>query len=371
MADFPAYRIALFTSFPLDVTVGSGVVRMINGYYKALTRLNQNVDLIHPDFKAESYLNLAVQRISFNKKIVRKNWRGYDLIIGSDFDGFALNSVGTPKIVLNAGILADIVRFEKGRTAEILKHLARRECRNVRQAETVVVPSQYAAGKVGELYGVDFERIKIIPLGIDLLEWENRLKRVEVEENRNPTILCVARQYPRKGVSDLIKAFARVCGIIPEVRLNIVGGGPDFLKNRKLAKESGIERFVRFEDDLADEERLAYFYKSADIFCLPSYHETFGIVFLEAMTAGLPIVTCGTTAIPEVVSKEEGFLCAPGDCGDLSNKLLTLLQNPRLRKKMGERGKKKVRNFGWDRSGFELMRLIQTLLASGIENKNN
>ncbi len=348
-------RIALLTSFPLDVTVGSGVVRMITGYAQALKAFGLPVDVIHPSFKATSYRNMALQRLRFNRTL---NLGHYDLLIGSDFDGFTFRHGTIPKIVLNGGLLADIVRFEQGQIRRVLELLAGRECQNVRSALWVVVPSAYTARKVEEYYRVPREKIAVIPLGIDAQRWTQLLARAPEESSCPPTILCVAKQYPRKGIGDLIRAFPLVRKKIPEVRLRLVGAGPEFENNRALAQKLGLENIVEFAGDVGDDVRLAAYYRNADIFCLPSYHETFGIVLLEAMTAGLPVVAYRATAVPEVVDESAGILSDPGKIDLLAQNLVTLLFDAQRRQEMGRAGQKRAERFTWQVAGKQLASLI-------------
>ncbi len=351
-------KIAFLTSFPMDLTVGSGVVRMITGFCETLKQLGFPVALIHPEFNPASYLNLAVQRLRFNKHL---NLDGYDLVIGSDFDGFTLTRNQPLKIVLNGGILADIVRFEQGLTQRILRHLSLRECQNVRSAAFTVVPSQYTAQKVQELYGIGRERIRIIPPGIDHLYWQNLLETAEKADHNPPTILCVAKQYPRKGISDLIKALPTVLHSVPNVRLRLVGAGPQWEQNKRLAHEIGVSHRIDFVGDVNDDALLARYYRNAHVFCLPTYHETFGLVFLEAMAAGLPVVTYAATAVPELVSPEEGLLAPPGDVARLAQNLVTLLLNQTLRQRLGRAGRRKVSRFSWQNSARKLISALESL----------
>ncbi len=349
------YRIALLTSFPPDVTVGSGVVRMIIGYAKALRQVGLQAEIVHPTFKPTSYLNLAVRRLTFNKKLKLAD---YDLLIGSDFDGFAFAAGSMPKIVLNGGILADIVRFENGPTRRILEHLSKRECQNVRSALRVVVPSAYTARKVRQYYGVSPERIAVIPLAIDRDYWQNLLHHAKEEFSRPPTILCVAKQYRRKGIADLIRAFSLVRKKVSQVRLRLVGNGPEFDNNRALAQKLTLGNTVEFVGDVADDTRLAAYYRNADIFCLPSYHETFGFVFLEAMVAGLPVVAYRTTAVPEVVPEEAGLLLEAGNIDRLAENLVTLLFDVRQRQERARAGQRSAEKFSWQVAGLRLASLI-------------
>ncbi len=354
MPDNRLFNIALITSYPLKLSTGSGVVRMIVHYANALQQLGHHCTIFHPHFEASSYLNLAVQRLAFNKQLP-ENLKQVDLLLGSDFDGFTLKALPCPKFVLNAGILADIVQFETGQTKRILNHLAKRECQNVRQADLVIVPSQYTASKVKQYYSIKPEKIKIIPLAIDHAYWQRLQQNVTLKFKNFITILTVARQYPRKGIRDLLFAFQMVAQKEQNVQLVLIGGGPEWEANRFLANRLNIDNRVLFVGDLEDQQELARYYQQADIFCLPSYHETFGLVFLEAMFFGLPIVTYATTAIPEVVTEQQGFLIPPGDIDSLKEKLLILIQDKKLRQKLGHDGHQKVKNYHWQKSAQMLL----------------
>jgi glycosyltransferase involved in cell wall biosynthesis len=95
--------------------------------------------------------------------------------------------------------------------------------------------------------------------------------------------------------------------------------------------------------------QLASEYASADCFCLPSVQEGFGIVFTEAMIAGLPIVACRAAAVPEVVTERAGMLVEPRRPEELALALETLLGNEGLRKDLGEGGRARVEEFARDR----------------------
>lgn len=334
---------------------------MILGYARAFRLLGHQVKIFHPQFKATSYSNLAVRRLTFNKKLSFPQDK-FDLVIVSDFDGFTLNHLSIPKIALNAGILADIVQFEKGSVRKILTHLAKRECQNVKHSDLVVVPSHYTAQKIKEYYQVEAQKIVVIPLGIDFDFWESLQKEIQRTSKNNIEFLCVARHYPRKGIPDLLKAFQKVAIAQRSAHLTIVGGGQQLKQNRQLADQLKISSKVTFTGDLANQRQLAEYYRKADIFCLPSFHETFGLVFLEAMFFSLPIVAYASTAVPEVVDEQCGFLCPPGDIDCLSQKLLTLAQNEHLRKTMGRHGKLKAEQFSWLNSARKLLRLAENFL---------
>jgi glycosyltransferase involved in cell wall biosynthesis len=101
--------------------------------------------------------------------------------------------------------------------------------------------------------------------------------------------------------------------------------------------------------EVPDTDAVRDEYRAADIFCLPSLQEGFGIAFLEAMASGLPIVACRSAAVPEVVPDgEAGLLVPPDDPKALARALIRLLSDPLLRRRMGEAGMRKAREHAWE-----------------------
>ena len=140
-----------------------------------------------------------------------------------------------------------------------------------------------------------------------------------------PAILFVGLDWKRKGGPDLVAAFQLVLEKCPEATLTIVGASPDLhVPNCTVVGKVPPEELNRY-------------YQEASVFCLPTYQEPFGIVFIEAMTARLPIVATRVGAIPDFVEEgKNGWLIVPGDIQALADRLLRLLQNPQICKTFGE-----------------------------------
>ena len=356
-------NLAFLTSYPLDVRVGSGVIQTLVGWKRALRDINISATLITSRISAGSMLALANGRLQFNRELSRRHFDSFDALIGSDFDGYALPLEKTPPyFVFNGGLLADIVGFEHGRSAKILRHLACREQQNLQKALAVFVPSRYSARRLHQLYGISRSKIRILPLGIDYPKWKQMLDRSETMPTGKKNILCVARQYPRKGISDLIKAFKILLDRLPHCRLQLAGSGPQMQANRRLAAKLGISGSVIFHGDITDRTKLAALYKNSDVFCLPSYHETFGLVYLEAMASGLPVVAYRTTAVPEVVHPEAGMLVPAGDINQLTEKLYFLLNHPQLRQNLGRAGETFAQKMSWTASAKKMIQYIQDII---------
>lgn len=172
-----------------------------------------------------------------------------------------------------------------------------------------------------------------------------------VPGRRNPeerTILCVGRHVEIKGIDVLLKAFARIHGKHKGVKLIQVGAGPLTGELITLAKGLGIAGSTIFLD-AQPSGRVLELMQSAEIFCLPSrtarsgVREALGIVFNEASSCGLPVVSTRHGGIPEaVIDGETGFLVPEGDSHSLAEKLDLLLSDKGLREAMGRKGRQLV-----------------------------
>jgi glycosyltransferase involved in cell wall biosynthesis len=175
-------------------------------------------------------------------------------------------------------------------------------------------------------------------------------------------VLAVARLYPRKRIGDLLRAAALLRGRAHALEVRVVGRGPEWDAARRLHAELGLGDAVVLLGDVS-RRRLAEEYMSADCFCLPSVQEGFGVVFLEAMAAGLPIVACRAAAIPEVVIQgETGVLVEPGSPGALADALEGLLRQPEVRRAMGNAGRRRAAEFMPERVAGRFLAAVESVV---------
>ena len=231
---------------------------------------------------------------------MRREWN-YDAIVGFDVDGFALpRQPPVPRIANIKGVLGDAVPFERGYTRASMALQAKWEAEHARRADLVITISEYCKARLQDLYGIR-SLIAVVPELIDLDTW-HRLFRANpaVKHPDEFTVLCVCRFFPRKRVALLLRAAHLLHRQIPGLRVRVVGGGPEAASLVRLWHELKLESVVTWVGE-ASRHELAREYNRADVFCLPSVQEGFGIVFLEAMAAGKPIVAARAAAVPEVV----------------------------------------------------------------------
>lgn len=189
----------------------------------------------------------------------------------------------------------------------------------------------------------------IIPNGVDLEQFHPDVLPIDEFRDGKINILFVGRLEKRKGFKYLLEAYQRVKQELANCRLIVVGPGTRLRsKFEDQIFDEGIKDVV-FVGYVANDE-LPRFYKTADVFCAPATHcESFGVVLLEAMAVGKPIVASNVEGYAHIVSPGvEGLLVPPKDENALAGALMTLIADRALRQEMGDRGKLKAAGYGWD-----------------------
>jgi rhamnosyl/mannosyltransferase len=180
-----------------------------------------------------------------------------------------------------------------------------------------------------------------------------------------PIILFVGRLVPYKGLRTLFRAFRRVYKQKPSTQLVLIGAGPERPHLRRLGKTLGIANAVRFLGKVS-REMLIDVYSACDLFVLPSRSrsEAFGIVLLEAMARGKPVVSTHVGGIPYVVDHgKTGFLVPPHDPAPLAKRISMLLDNPELCSRLGKAGRERVlKKFTREPTTRQLERLYRDMI---------
>ncbi len=189
---------------------------------------------------------------------------------------------------------------------------------------------------------------EIIPNGVELDRYTSA-EPYEALRDGTLNILFVGRLEERKGLIHLLKAYHRLRKRKVDARLLVVGGGPKLREYTRFVGLRGI-RDVEFLGRVSDEEKVRYF-ASADIYCAPNTgQESFGIVLLEAMAAGVPIVASDIHGFKRVVERNvQGILVEPRNPRAIAAALYTLARDPDLRHEMGEAGRARAPEFSWER----------------------
>ena len=154
-------------------------------------------------------------------------------------------------------------------------------------------------------------------------------------------LLAVGRLAARKGYASLLRSFSKVNKKIPGVRLVIVGRGHLKKRLEKLSRKLGIGEYVTIESSLPFDD-LAFLFRVSDLVVYPSYYEGQGLIPLEAMASGTPVVTVNHGPLPEMVDDTVGKLFTMGDNDSMSSAIIEEIENPEGLVKKGILGRKRV-----------------------------
>jgi glycogen synthase len=221
----------------------------------------------------------------------------------------------------------------------------------VERADRVIAVSAQMRADILAHFRVAPERVVVIHNGVDARAFARTDRREALARHgvREPYVLFVGRISEQKGIFHLLEA-ARA--LPPEVQLVLCASSPDTpeLSARLEAAVAGRPQ-VRWINAMLPVEEVVQLYTHAGLFVCPSIYEPFGLINLEAMACGVPVVASRVGGIPEViVDGETGWLVEPGDVAALGQALRAALADPARARRMGEAGRRRVEaHFAWDR----------------------
>ena len=238
-----------------------------------------------------------------------------------------------------------------------------------RMADAGIAISQAVADFVVEVENAPRDKLRVIHYGLQWQPPPNAERQALRSSMRaqlgiaqtQPLLGMACRLVEQKGVSDALQAFAGTRGEFPEARLLIAGDGPLRAQLESEATQAGLTGSVRF---LGWRDDVPQLLAACDLFLMPSLWEGFGLVLLEAMAQGLPVVASCVSAIPEIVlAGETGLLAPPRDVPAFREALLTLLRDPPLARHMGLMGMERLEtHFSEQRMLDETVALYHELL---------
>ena len=194
---------------------------------------------------------------------------------------------------------------------------------------------------------INSKKLEVIPNGMCFNKLPERDEIIRLKSNLNindkKIILSVSSLIKRKGQQNIIKVLPEVIKDVPDAFFILIGDGPCLPKLEQLTKDLELEKHVMFINRYISKDELAVFFSICDFFALPSVLESFGIVYIEALFFGKPIIGSRGQGVEDfIVDGETGFLINPYDRDELARKITILMKDERLRISMGEKGKKIV-----------------------------
>jgi D-inositol-3-phosphate glycosyltransferase len=233
---------------------------------------------------------------------------------------------------------------------EVLKH-----------SDRLIAESQASKDHMVQDYGVDPARIDIIPCGVETSifhPYDRRQARLRLGLSDGPILLFIGRLQPLKGIDTLLRCAHHVRRQHDDVQVLIVGGGVDSDDPHErqerdrlhaLVQELNLAEHVRFID-AQPQEQLAYYYAASDVLVMPSHYESFGMVVLEAMACGTPVVASHVGGLAStVLHGQTGFLAPVGDVQAFARSVDQVISAPALWQSMSEASYRRAQSYTWPR----------------------
>ncbi len=253
-------------------------------------------------------------------------------------------------------IVSTIHATESGRNSgihdETQRYINDTEWMLTYESTEVIVNSNYMKRELQSLFGLPFEKINVLPNGINInmfngIEKDYEFRRKYALDNEK-IILFMGRLVYEKGVQHLISAMPKILAGYHDAKLVIAGKGGMIDELRNQVDSLGISNKVYFTGYM-DAKQVCKMYKCADVSVFPSTYEPFGIVALEAMLSGTPVVVSDIGGLNEIVEHGvDGMKSYAGNPNSLADSILALLYNPQLADNVVKKAKAKVKNeFNW------------------------
>lgn len=275
----------------------------------------------------------------------------------------AAAKLGIPKVYTFHTLLDEYLHYfpiPRPLALKLVRRLLHYVCSSV---DSVIAPSSGARDYLMRI-GVR-SRIEIIPSGIDISKFVvRRSDKKNITESRASTeqvLLYVGRCVKEKNLNFLLSEFAKVLSVVKTVKLVIVGDGPEKNNLISYGQKLGISQQVSFEGRV-NYANIQDYYHRADLFVFPSLSETQGIVLVEALAAGIPIVALrGPGQEDVIIDRENGFLCAPNE---FAYRIAELLVNRSLYNSFRNRTRSNLQRFSVERTSQQIVSLYSELINS-------
>jgi phosphatidylinositol alpha-mannosyltransferase len=250
---------------------------------------------------------------------------------------------------------------QRDRVYRIVAPVARRIAARL---DAMVAVSPAAQQFAAEALHLPLGSFRVIPNGVPVASYAKAEPIPHLLDPDRPLLLFVGRLETRKGLDVLIRAFLRLRTTMPSVRLCVVGEGPERERCQQMVPPS-IRPDVLFVGAVEEAEKPRY-HASADVFVAPNTGgESFGIVLLEAMAAGLPIVASDIPGFRTVMKDgRQGRMVAPANAFALADAIATVLSNRRLGAAMADEGRRTAEEYDWSVVGRRIEQLYRHVLIS-------
>jgi D-inositol-3-phosphate glycosyltransferase len=249
-------------------------------------------------------------------------------------------------------------------------------------ADRIVAATPAELAQLQWLYQADIRKIVVIPPGVDI----SRFYPIPMDEAKefigvpicDRMLFYVGRIEPLKGIDTLIQAIALMHRQNVCVCLAVIGGDPDnspetqnveMERLKAMRQEAGLTDLVAFLGK-RDQDTLPYYYSAAEAVVVPSHYESFGMVALEAMACGTPVVASQVGGLAFLVQDGiTGFTVPVDDPQALADRLTTLINDPALRHKLGRQATAMAQEYAWEEIASRINRLYEDVLTTYLRSR--
>lgn len=237
-------------------------------------------------------------------------------------------------------------------------------------ADRIIAANSLERSDLGKFYDADPGKVSIVPCGVDV-DLFRPLPRAEARSllhlpQQAPVLLFVGRLEPIKGVDILLDALAHIRGEGSDALAIIAGGNledSEGVRLQAMGSKLGLDGVARFVGSV-EQRTLPYFYAAADVCVIPSFYESFGMVAIEAMACGRPVIASRAGGLQFTVQDETtGMLAPPGDSEALADAIRGLLLDDALRVRMGEAALRHAHRYSWRRVANKMMGEYEELIT--------
>ena len=221
-------------------------------------------------------------------------------------------------------------------------------------AQRIIAFSGHERDAMARLYGADPSRVMLFPCGVDLTKFrplDQKEVRKRLGLNGEKILLYVGRVEPLKGLDLLVETAAQMEAGEQNVRMMVVGGGgpgePETDRVRRLAEERQVDGLIDFVGRVNHDE-LPLYYNAADVCVVPSYYESFGLVALESMACGTPVVASRVGGLPTIVHHGHTGYLKSWRCPEaFANSVEMIISSSGLQESMGAAARRRAELMGW------------------------
>lgn len=294
-------------------------------HYALTDELDKGVRTIRVKYRQSpipytKYLLFWLINIIMFRRLIKEGYRP-DIIHAHVF------SAGVPAVIIGRLYQIPVIITEhySGFKRHILSKMEIIMARYAMKRTSIVLPVSNDLKKYIKEYGIDAQ-FEVIPNVVDTDLFHVEIDEISNEKRCPKKLLTVALLVPVKGIPYLLKAVYNLYNKRQDFILDIVGDGPNRMEYEKNAEELKLNDVIRFQG-MKKKPEVAEFMRKCDIFVLPSLFETFGVVLIEALSCGKPVIATNSGGPNEIITKENGILVPPANIEELSKALDYMLDH--------------------------------------------